>query len=832
MNPLAIDGDRACREGLSIVFVVDQNPFEVGSSWTGTNHFCVLQPLMTLDGERLRADAESFPNRGRVWWLLNRTVPLDLVVAGAIWSGPIEEARVRGDKDHFQARLNDIHPGGSDLLEIIDVPGGEVSLESVHRGRPTSWTWPRPLTQKVMLRGKTHVVGPLLAAWDPVTRRVKLSAPEADKPEVLRVSVGVFDRIARVERFRPTLFEHDRNSDKRTEIELTLSKTAWLNLKKLREEGETLDASTDQQIIHWATKALPRRQRQEFQNALNLLESIETDTAAEPFSERKRERLQRLVTDRSRVLEMGEEVARLLATTPAFEELLRKHADSLVSARVEGEVSRRNTEIERLIEAKREELRQLQTHFDGLEDHYRRERERRERQIEAMVDERLKIVEERESRLFAREQGLTEREREVARRLETATKRYVEETDRVLDDMFAQLPVLVRLGRETFSANDGAPAGAVNRELRPTLSPAPIVPVPSRLPPIGPPVAQEDELIEQFRRVVEYQGYSFKLEDLINFHVCVKIGGLTILAGLSGTGKSSLPRLYAEAIGANYLAIPVRPDWLDDRDLVGAFNAIARRFEPSSCGLIEHLVAAADDKKRNGGGIFLVCLDEMNLARVEHYFAQFLSVLELPPEQRKISLFAGELLDRDDPYLPYEKVPIGDNVRFMGTVNIDETTHFFSPKVLDRSQVATFAAPDLSAQRPVARSGTLPRLRPVELPTFTSWIRPGNRETTARDFLLKINSILRKARFGLGYRQFDRMLMYVASSRPFLAENTALDYQLTQVVLPRLRSASPSYRDALENLRAEVSPERYPRAADFLTRMLEEPNENDFFQLV
>ena len=251
----------------------------------------------------------------------------------------------------------------------------------------------------------------------------------------------------------------------------------------------------------------------------------------------------------------------------------------------------------------------MQAHVTGFDDHYRGERERREQQIDVIINERLKIVEERERSLGEREQGLTDRERDTSRRLETAAKRYVEDADRVLDEMFTQLPVLVRLGRETIAAGDGISGPSSVRDFRSPVSPAPIAPTPSRLFPPGPPIIDEEELLDQFRRVVEFHGYSFKFEDLINFHVCVKIGGLTILAGLSGTGKSSLPRLYAEAIGAEYLAIPVRPDWLDDRDLVGAFNAIARRFEPSSCGLIEHLVAAAEDKRRNGGRIFLVCLE-------------------------------------------------------------------------------------------------------------------------------------------------------------------------------------------------------------------------------
>src|SRR5262249_20155797 len=96
-------------------------------------------------------------------------------------------------------------------------------------------------------------------------------------------------------------------------------------------------------------------------------------------------------------------------------------------------------------------------------------------------------------------------------------------------------------------------------------------------------VLAETDFLAQFFRVVEQRGFVFPEQDLINFRVCGKTGGLTVLAGLSGTGKSSLPRLYAEALGCRdeYLPVAVRPEWLDDRDLIGAFNPLAQRFEPA-----------------------------------------------------------------------------------------------------------------------------------------------------------------------------------------------------------------------------------------------------------
>ena len=85
----------------------------------------------------------------------------------------------------------------------------------------------------------------------------------------------------------------------------------------------------------------------------------------------------------------------------------------------------------------------------------------------------------------------------------------------------------------------------------------------------------------------------------------------------------SLSRLYAEALGAidEHLLIPVRPDWLDDRDVIGSFNALSGRYEPAPGGLVDRIIAAREDRKAGRGGIYPICLDEMNLARVEHYFA-------------------------------------------------------------------------------------------------------------------------------------------------------------------------------------------------------------------
>jgi hypothetical protein len=84
----------------------------------------------------------------------------------------------------------------------------------------------------------------------------------------------------------------------------------------------------------------------------------------------------------------------------------------------------------------------------------------------------------------------------------------------------------------------------------------------------------------------------------------------------------------------------------------------------------------------------------------------------------------------------------------------------------------------------------------------------------------------------LGYRQFDRILRYVESAQPFFTEETALDYQLKQVILPRLRATSPHFAETVQALARLVPHERFPRSAEILSRILEARAEDDYFQLL
>lgn len=132
--------------------------------------------------------------------------------------------------------------------------------------------------------------------------------------------------------------------------------------------------------------------------------------------------------------------------------------------------------------------------------------------------------------------------------------------------------------------------------------------------------------------------------------------------------------------------IPVRPNWSDDSDLIGFVDSMHSVYRPDDAGFVNTLIEAS--KAENQDKLYLICFDEMNLARVEHYFSQFLSILEMPEQNRFLKLYAKEYETRlynVDKYL--SSVKIGNNLRFIGTVNMDESTFHFSDKVLDRANV-------------------------------------------------------------------------------------------------------------------------------------------------
>ena len=304
----------------------------------------------------------------------------------------------------------------------------------------------------------------------------------------------------------------------------------------------------------------------------------------------------------------------------------------------------------------------------------------------------------------------------------------------------------------------------------------------------------EGDFLSRLSEAAKKSGLLYSEEDLTNFHISVKSSRLTILAGMSGIGKSGLVRLYGKALGLpeeRVRFLPVRPSWMDDGDILGYVDMKNMVYRSAETGLAELLIDAA----KNPDKMYLLCFDEMNLARAEHYFAQFISVLE-KEDNPVIRLYNPSLRNRlyNGEAYPAE-IPIGKNIIFTGTVNVDESTYHFSDKILDRANVITLHQGKF---HDLLKLGKKEAISFDEIP-FSDFYRfkaTGGLQLDERelDLLDALQDALDKSglQSGIGFRIACQMGRYLANIPKGLSfdRKKGLDSEIVQRILPKLRGSS------------------------------------------
>jgi energy-coupling factor transporter ATP-binding protein EcfA2 len=326
---------------------------------------------------------------------------------------------------------------------------------------------------------------------------------------------------------------------------------------------------------------------------------------------------------------------------------------------------------------------------------------------------------------------------------------------------------------------------------------------------------EEQALLNYIKAYITARGYYFDDETLYNYHICLKTRPFIILAGLSGTGKSKLSQLYAEALGhkKHYLRLPVRPNWSDDRYLLGHLNVITGEY------MTEPAVEFVQEANQDPDNLYFFCLDEMNLAHVEYYFSQFLSAMEEEqPAERQIRLYSKQaetlLAKQAKEVCVPACLSIPGNLFFTGTINVDETTQPISDKVIDRANTLEFFTVDLDK---IPQPTTLPD--PIALSTFT-WrsYQVSSPDMTYRSHIIEISKILNKASLGLGYRVLREIELYLANSKNLLDPLVAFDLQVKQRILARVRGTA-IIEDTLNELLAFLKSNKLRRSEERLGEM-------------
>ncbi|MBX3074526.1 AAA family ATPase [Candidatus Obscuribacterales bacterium] len=284
---------------------------------------------------------------------------------------------------------------------------------------------------------------------------------------------------------------------------------------------------------------------------------------------------------------------------------------------------------------------------------------------------------------------------------------------------------------------------------------------------------------DYIRRTIDASGAVYNSDLLRRYHLSLKTRRFVILCGVSGSGKTLLTRMYADAVDAKYCLVAVAPNWTTNEDLLGYYNPLSKQYYDTDFSLFLRQAARAYHSAISVGKPpepFHLVLDEMNLARVEYYFAKFLSAMEVltAAGRAQVTMSGPDVVD------------LTPNLYFIGTVNVDETTQNFADKIYDRAQVieVTHLREEVASR--------------IQRPELRDWLM------AVFDAVAEVNPF--------SIRIVDEVNRYVDEAvRIGVPWEEALDDQIIQKILPRIKGTDIRIGAMLHRL-TELTANRFPRS--------------------
>lgn len=322
------------------------------------------------------------------------------------------------------------------------------------------------------------------------------------------------------------------------------------------------------------------------------------------------------------------------------------------------------------------------------------------------------------------------------------------------------------------------------------------------------------DIASHIHTYITSKGFIYSEANIKNLYLSLRSKPFVIISGISGTGKTKIVQLFAEAIGATeenkqLKLVPVRPDWSDSSDLIG-YTDLTGKFRE---GPLTEMVKQAHN---NPDLPYFVLLDEMNLARVEYYFSDVLSVMESRREDDNGEIISSPLTIIDD-----KPLTLPNNLYVLGTVNMDETTHPFSKKVLDRANTIEFNEIHLdtfSFETIEVESKVISNSQIQSTYLYLKHAYRGNEELVKNvtEKIVEFNKLLQPINAHVGYRVRDEICFYMIynNQMQFLDEDQAFDFCIMQKILPRIAGSGQRVQQLLEDLFEKLAGQKFDQDTD------------------
>ncbi|AWK82841.1 AAA family ATPase [Photobacterium damselae] len=340
-----------------------------------------------------------------------------------------------------------------------------------------------------------------------------------------------------------------------------------------------------------------------------------------------------------------------------------------------------------------------------------------------------------------------------------------------------------------------------------------------------------EDVIDRTLDTLNKLGRKTDYNNVTNILTTLAQSQFTLFSGRPGTGKTSLAKMLGASLGLQnrFLNIPVARGWTSSKDVLGFYNALSCSFNPAATGLYELLRQLNNESKSCENGAPAICLlDEFNLSQPEHYFSPFLEMSD--PESKRI-------IATGDQEAPYLEVP--NYLRFLGTVNNDESVQSLTPRMLDRAAIISFddIEPDydlsLSSPLSVDELDIIPISGKTFIDAFTpkSLDLPQEIERTLKEIIdtLRNDNIEFGTPVNVSFRKVKAIRAYhnVTSSMYIDSRFAALDYAVSQHIIPLLNGYGKNFGRRLEQLQS-CMPDEMQISQKMLQRIIANGNQNMF----
>ncbi len=334
-------------------------------------------------------------------------------------------------------------------------------------------------------------------------------------------------------------------------------------------------------------------------------------------------------------------------------------------------------------------------------------------------------------------------------------------------------------------------------------------------------------------------GRSFTYDETANLIICLSQSFLTILSGPPGTGKTSTAIRLAKYLGLvdgtnktsrNFLNIAVGRGWTSSRDILGFYNSLKDVYQPSKAGLYQFLRKHPNKDIQDDKFLKLVLMDEANLSSIEHYWSDFLIMCDKD--------IANQLIDLGSPDEKNRYLTIPESLRFIATINNDDTTEKLSPRLIDRAPVISLSYEhddlgeyyddqiELKMEEGAINYHDIQRC-------FDVPFHEAKLEDEDISSFNKILESLKDSRFNskaieISHRKRNAIFKYCHVANQLEFTNKPMDFAISQHILPLINGNGSAFRERLENLQAIFEKYNYVRSRKILDEIMKS-SEYDFY---